>query len=158
MRYPLRRLAVALPAFLLCVRAYAWEAKAGKVEKRLRELSSFTSGGQSGPAVQRVLRGSRHARKPAWAKKSAGADGRVHWSEKFGGKTYYFGVGALQNVKNPSLQADAAEEQARVSLAYALGAPGADGKISADLSGSRILDWYLNPKGELSALAVIVKE
>jgi hypothetical protein len=134
--------------------AAAWEAAAAKVDARLKEISSF----QPRPAVQRALKGSRRGRKPGWAKKTPGADGHVHWSETFGGKTYYFGVGTLQDVKNPSLQADAAEEQARVSLAYALGTPGPDGTVKAALAGSRILDWYLNPKGELLALAVLVKE
>lgn len=130
-------------AALLAGTASAWEAKASKVADRLRALSSLTA---AMPAK----------RAPGWAKRPGGADGRVHWTETYGGKTYVFAAGRVENVENPSLKRDAAEAEARVSLAYAVGDPGG-GSVSAKLERSLILDWYQDPKGAMSALAVLIR-
>jgi hypothetical protein len=139
------RFVAGLALLLLCGRASAWEARAAKVPERLRQLSSL-----------RARRPAKSARKPGWIAKPADADGRIHWSESFGGKSYFFGVGKVANVKDPALRNGAAEDDARASLAYAVGTP-SGGAASARLEGSQILDWYQARDGVFYALAVLIR-
>lgn len=133
MRLPL----AVLSAALLCAPApvRAWEAKASKVAERLSRPRT--------PAA------ARQWRKPGWAKKIAAPEEKVFWSERLGGKTYVFGVGLVRGVDNPGLRASAAADRARASLL--------EGKESARLEGSEILDWYLDRAGDMYALAVLIR-
>lgn len=115
--------------------ARAWEAKASKVAERLSRPRT--------PAA------ARQWRKPGWTKKIRAPEDKVFWSERLGGKTYVFGVGLVRGVDNPGLRASAAADRARASLL--------EGKESARLEGSEILDWYLDRRGDMYALAVLIR-
>jgi hypothetical protein len=131
------RFALALAFVLICASApaFAWEAKAAKVAERLSRPRN--------PAA------ARQWRKPGWAKKIKAPEDRVFWTEAHGGKTYVFGVGLVRGVDNPGLRASAAADRARASLL--------EGKDSAALEGSEILDWYLDRRGDMYALAVLIR-
>lgn len=133
MRAPLLLVA----AVLLCAPApaRAWEAKAGKVAERLSRPRT--------PAA------ARQWRKPGWAKKIHAPEDKVFWTETLGAKTFVFGVGLVRGVDNPGLRATAAADRARASLL--------EGKEGALLEGSEILDWYLDRRGDMYALAVLVR-
>lgn len=113
--------------------ARAWEAKASEVEARLK--------------IPRSPSAARQKRKPGWAKKIHAPEDRVSWTESHEGKTYVFGVGLVSGVRNAALRATAAGDRARASLL--------EGKTSAELEGSEILDWYLDRRGDMYALAVL---
>lgn len=115
--------------------ARAWEAKAGKVAERLSRPRN--------PAA------ARQWRKPGWAKKIKAPEDKVFWTEDRDGKTFVFGVGLVRGVDNPGLRASAAADRARASLL--------EGKEGALLEGSEILDWYLDRRGDMYALAVVVR-
>ncbi|MDP3542132.1 MAG: hypothetical protein Q8T11_06630 [Elusimicrobiota bacterium] len=115
--------------------ARAWEAKASKVAERLSRPRT--------PAT------ARQWKKPGWAKKIRSPEDKVFWSEKLGGKTHVFGVGLVRGVDNPGLRASAAADRARASLL--------EGKEGALLEGAEILDWYLDRRGDMYALAVLVR-
>lgn len=115
--------------------ARAWEAKAAKVAERLSRPRS--------PAA------ARQWRKPGWAKKMRAPEDKVFWTESLGAKTYVFGVGLVRGVDNPALRASAAADRARESLL--------EGKEGALLEGSEILDWYLDRRGNMYALAVLIR-
>ncbi|MDD5302274.1 MAG: hypothetical protein PHS14_04120 [Elusimicrobia bacterium] len=113
----------------------AWEAKASKVAERLRS--------------PRTPADARQRRKPGWAKKIRSPEDKVRWSVGHGGKTYLFGVGLVRGVDNPGLRVTAAEDRARACLL--------ETKSSGTLEGSQILDWYLNRRGDMYALAVLIR-
>ena len=117
------------------VPARAWEAKAKKVAERLSRPRT--------PAA------ARQWLKPGWAKKIKAPEDKVFWTESLGGKTFVFGVGLVRGVDNPGLRASAAADRARASLL--------EGKDGALLDGSEILDWYLDRRGDMYALAVLVR-
>lgn len=116
--------------------ARAWEARAAKVEARLKSPRSPSN--------------ARQWRKPGWAKKISSPEERVSWTEVHEGKTYVFGVGLVRGVKNAGLSAPAAADRARASLL--------EGKESGELEGAEILDWYLDRRGGMHALAVLTRE
>jgi len=111
----------------------AWEAKASKVASRL--------------AAPRNPSAARYWRKPGWAKKISSPDERISWTENYQGATYVFGVGLVRGVQNAGLRLSAAEDRARASLL--------EGKEGAALEGAEILDWYLDRRGDMRALAVL---
>lgn len=117
------------------VPARAWEAKAAKVAERLSRPRT--------PAA------ARQRRKPGWARKIKAPEDKVFWTESLGGKTYVFGVGLVRGVDNPGLRASAVADRARASLL--------EGKEGALLEGAEILDWYLDRRGDMYALAVLVR-
>lgn len=121
--------------------ARAWEAKAAKVAERLSRPRT--------PAA------ARQWRKPGWARKIKAPEDRVFWTEAHGGKTFVFGVGLVRGVDNPGLRASAAADRARASLAAEKG--GASAGEGVPLEGSEILDWYLDRRGDMHALAVLVR-
>ncbi|MCM2304415.1 MAG: hypothetical protein NDJ72_06910 [Elusimicrobia bacterium] len=127
----------ALALVLTCspLPARAWEAKAAKVAERLSR--------------PRVPPSSPRWRKPGWAKKIKAPEDKVFWTESFGGRTYVFGVGLVRGVDNPALRASAAADRARESLL--------EGREGALLEGADILDWHLDRRGGLYALAVLVR-
>lgn len=128
--------ALALAAVLLLqAPARAWEAEAGKVEARLLARRSPSEAWQ--------------ADKPGWARKIRWPEDRVRWSERHGWTKYTFGVGLVRGVANPALRAALAEDRARASLL--------EPNTSAVVQGSQILDWYLDDRGGMHALAVIVR-
>ncbi len=131
----MRVLLAVFAALCLCAPASAWEAKAAKVAARL--------------SVPRTPAAARQWRKPGWAKKIRAPEEKVAWSESRGGKTYLFGVGLVRGVDNPALRATMAGDRARASLL--------EDKASAALEGSEILDWYLDRRGDMYALAVLVR-
>jgi len=131
MRFPLALLLLVL----ISAPARAWEAKASKVEARLKSPRSPSA--------------ARYWRKPGWAKKISSPEDRISWTETHGGKTYVFGVGLVRGVQNAGLRATAAGDRARASLL--------EGKAGAELEGSEILDWYLDRRGGMHALAVIAR-
>lgn len=132
MRFPL----AVLLLILLSAPARAWEARASKVEARLK--------------IPRSPSNARQWRKPGWAKKISSPEERVSWTEVHEGKTYVFGVGLVRGVRNAGLSASAAGDRARASLL--------EGKESAALEGAEILDWYLDRRGGMHALAVLTRE
>ncbi len=117
------------------VPARAWEAKASGVAERLSR--------------PRTPADARQRKKPGWAKRVSAPEEKVFWSETFGGRTYSFGAGLARGIDNPGLRATAAGDRARASL---LGA-----ETSGVLEGSEILDWYLDRRGDMYALAVLVR-
>ena len=132
------------------VPASAWEAKAKNVEARL----------QSHPHPMTAPQ----LRKPGWARKIQRADKRVHWTQRYDGKLYLFGVGLVQGVDNAELRITAAEDRARASLADGLASPAptpgprpgeTEKRVERVLLGSQILDWYLDGEGNMYALAVV---
>lgn len=60
-----------------------------------------------------------------------------------------FGVGLARGVDNPALRASAAADRARASLLEVQG--------GASLEGSEILDWHLDRRGDMYALAVLIR-
>ncbi|MBI2386783.1 MAG: hypothetical protein HYV14_12310 [Elusimicrobia bacterium] len=128
-------LAVALVLTCATSPARAWEAKAGRVAERLSR--------------PRVPPASPSWRKPGWAKKIRAPEDKVFWAEEHAGRTYVFGVGLVRGVDNPGLRASAAADRARASLL--------EGKEGALLEGSEILDWHLDRRGDLYALAVLIR-
>ncbi len=135
MRTPLLLVAAVLSGALAPAPARAWEAKAGKVAERLSRPRT--------PAA------ARQWRKPGWARKIKAPEDKVFWTAAHGGKTFVFGVGLVRGVDNPGLRASAAADRARASLL--------EGKEGALLEGSEILDWYLDRRGDMYALAVLVR-
>lgn len=133
MRAPLLLIAAVL--LLPAPPARAWEAKAAKVAERLSR--------------PRTPEAARRWRKPGWARKIKAPEDKVFWTEAHGGKTFVFGVGLVRGVDNPGLRASAAADRARASLL--------EGKESALLEGSEILDWYLDRSGDMYALAVLIR-
>lgn len=115
--------------------ARAWEAKAKNVAERLSRPRT--------PAA------ARQWRKPGWARKIKAPEDKVFWTEAREGKTFVFGVGLVRGVDNPGLRASAAADRARASLL--------EGKEGALLEGSEILDWYLDRRGDMYALAVLIR-
>jgi hypothetical protein len=133
------------------VPASAWEAKAKDVEARLRSHPHPMTAPQ--------------LRKPGWARKIKRADSKVAWSERYGGREYLFGVGLVSGVDNAELRITAAEDRARASLADALASPARTGeppaaepekRVERIVLGSQILDWYLDGRGDMYALAVVL--
>ena len=135
MRAPLAIAAAVLMSALLPAPARAWEAKAAKVAERLSR--------------PRVPPSSPRWRKPGWAKKIRAPEDKVFWTEAHAGRTYVFGVGLVRGVDNPALRASAAADRARESLL--------EGREGALLEGAEILDWHLDRRGGLYALAVLVR-
>ncbi|MBI2788927.1 MAG: hypothetical protein HYX59_09630 [Elusimicrobia bacterium] len=135
MRAPLFLVVVVLTGAFAPAPARAWEAKAAKVAERLSRPRT--------PAA------ARQWRKPGWARKIHAPEDRVFWTEAHGGKTFVFGVGLARGVDNPGLRATAAADRARASLL--------EGKEGALLEGSEILDWYLDRRGDMYALAVLTR-
>ncbi|UPT73465.1 MAG: hypothetical protein M0D55_16570 [Elusimicrobiota bacterium] len=146
------RVLLALALFLAAAApARAWEAKAKNVDARLKAHPHPMSAPQ--------------ARKPGWARKIKDPAAKVHWTERWKGRDYVFGVGLVRGVENSALRVAAAEDRARASLADALAAPvetreGAapipEKRVEGILLGSRILDWYADADGAMYALAVVL--
>lgn len=132
---PVARALIAVLLLVCAPPARAWEARAARVAERLSR--------------PRVPPASRRWRKPGWAKKIKAPEDKVFWTESLGGKTYVFGVGLARGVDNPALRASAAADRARASLL--------EGRESAELEGSEILDWHLDRRGDMYALAVLIR-
>jgi hypothetical protein len=151
--FPLCCAALLLPAF-----AGAWEVKAADADRRIREVQVRWKTAQGEPVIREVLRGARQGRKPGWARKVRAASDKVCWSESHGGKTYYFGVGLVQKVKNESLRVTTAQDRARASLLELLDAEKtAAGQAEGLVAEAIPIDWYGDRKGSLYALLVVVR-
>jgi hypothetical protein len=92
-------------------RAFAWDASAAGVAQRTQALERSRKAAKTpADALADVLARARQKRPPDWTKKSV-------WKEDYAGRSYAFGVGAVQGVRNRALRVSAAEDRARAAIA-----------------------------------------
>ncbi|MBI5240555.1 MAG: hypothetical protein HY926_08790 [Elusimicrobia bacterium] len=127
----------------------AWEVKVEETDRRIQQAQSGWKTPKGEPVLRAVLRGAKQGKKPGWARKVSRAAPKAAWSESFNGKTYFFGAGLVEKVKDPALRVSTAQDRARAGLAGILGEPGVAGAIP--------IDWYGDKKGALYALLVLVR-
>ena len=77
---------------LLAANSWAWDADPGRVEERIGEIHEARKGLEGDALVADTFERASQAERPDWVDKS-------FWSEEFGGKTYYFGVGLSNAAK-----------------------------------------------------------
>lgn len=141
---------------LLPALAGAWEVKVADVDRRIQEVQGRWKDGKGEPVLKSILNPGQRGRKPGWARKVRAATDPVCWSESYGGKTYYFGVGLVEKVRDPHLRISTAQDRARASLVYLLGTvktAGAEGLVA----GAIPIDWYPVKGNSLYALLVVVR-
>lgn len=140
-------LLAALP--LLAAPARAWEARAAEADARIAQAQSEWKTAKGAPVLRDALHGVRQGKKPGWAKKLGRKAPKAAWSEAFNGKTYFFGAGFVEKVKDPALRQSTAEDRARAALSELLG--------QKEVPGAIPVDWYGERKGNLYCLLVLVR-
>ena len=138
----------------------AWEVKVADVDRRIQEVQGRWKDAKGEPVLKSILGRGKRGKKPAWVKKVRAASDQAYWSESYGGKTYYFGVGLAEEIRDPHLRITTAQDRARASLAYLLGTVKTTPEktqIEASVAGAIPIDWYAAKDNALYALLVVVR-
>jgi hypothetical protein len=144
-------------AVLLPAPGAAWEVKVEDVGRRIQEVQGRWKDAKGEPVLKSILGRGKRGKKPGWAKKVRAASDQVCWSESYGGKTYYFGVGLAEKIRDPFLRMTAAQDRARASLVELLGAVKTAAGVEGSVAGAIPIDWYPAKGNSLYALLVVVR-